>query len=69
MTIKHLDSYFQIALMRNWHASAGLARASVLSGDAANAREAYHEFFEVWRDSDADLPIFIEARSEHETLK
>ena len=69
MTIKHLDSYFQIALMRNWHTSAGLARAAVLSGDAANAREAYQEFFEVWKDADADIPIFIEARSDHETLK
>jgi len=39
MTIKHLDSYFQIALMRNWHTSAGLARPAALSGDAANARE------------------------------
>jgi serine/threonine protein kinase/tetratricopeptide (TPR) repeat protein len=46
----------------------GLARAAGLSGDAAKARQAYQEFFEVWKDADADIPILIEAKKEYETL-
>ena len=37
-------------------------------GDAAKARQAYQEFFEVWKDADADIPILIEAKKEYETL-
>ncbi|MEP6741153.1 MAG: hypothetical protein ABJB61_01540, partial [bacterium] len=47
----------------------GLARASALSGDAMKARKSYQDFFAMWKDADADLPILIEAKKEYEKLK
>ena len=47
----------------------GLARASALSGDASQARKAYQDFFAMWKDADADIPILIEAKKEYEKLK
>jgi eukaryotic-like serine/threonine-protein kinase len=47
----------------------GLARASALLGDTAKARRAYQDFFALWKDADADLPILIEAKKEYEKLK
>lgn len=47
----------------------GLARATALSGEAAEARKLYEEFFALWKDADSDLPIFIEARSEYGKTK
>ena len=40
----------------------GLARAAMLQGDTAKARKSYQDFFAIWKDADADLPILIEAR-------
>ncbi|MCA1603121.1 MAG: hypothetical protein LC776_16295 [Acidobacteria bacterium] len=47
----------------------GLARAAVLTGDTAKARKAYQDFFALWRDADADIPILPEARREYDKLK
>ena len=47
----------------------GLARAAVLTGDTAKARQAYQDFFALWKDADADLPVLIEAKKEYEKLK
>ncbi len=47
----------------------GLARAAALQGDAAKAQKAYEDFFTLWKDADADLPIMIEAKKEYEKLK
>jgi serine/threonine protein kinase/tetratricopeptide (TPR) repeat protein len=47
----------------------GLADAAVLQGDVAKARKAYEDFFTLWKDADADLPIMIEAKREYEKLK
>ena len=47
----------------------GLARAAVLQGDAAKARKAYQDFFVLWKEADADIPILIEAKKEYEKLK
>ena len=47
----------------------GLARAAVLQGDIAKARKAYHGFFALWKDADADIPILIEAKREYEKQK
>lgn len=47
----------------------GLARSAVLTGDTAQARKSYEEFFELWKDADADLPILIEARKEYSKIK
>jgi tetratricopeptide (TPR) repeat protein len=46
----------------------GLARAKVLMGDEAGARESYEGFLEMWSDADPDIPILIEAKAEYERL-
>ncbi|MFN7926682.1 MAG: hypothetical protein U0Y68_01860 [Blastocatellia bacterium] len=47
----------------------GLARAAMLQGDTAKARKSYQDFFTLWKDADADLPLLIEAKKEYEKLK
>jgi serine/threonine protein kinase/tetratricopeptide (TPR) repeat protein len=47
----------------------GLARAAALSNDAIAARKAYQDFFELWKNADANLQILTEARQEYEKLK
>ncbi len=47
----------------------GLARAAALQDDAPTARKSYEEFFELWKNADADLPVMIEAKREYEKLK
>jgi serine/threonine protein kinase/tetratricopeptide (TPR) repeat protein len=47
----------------------GLARAYTLSGDAANARTAYEDFFTLWKDADSDIPILIAAKAEYAKLR
>ncbi|HKP37545.1 MAG TPA: protein kinase [Pyrinomonadaceae bacterium] len=47
----------------------GLARAGTLAGDTARARQAYQDFFAVWRGADAEIPVLIEAKKEYEKLK
>jgi serine/threonine protein kinase/tetratricopeptide (TPR) repeat protein len=46
-----------------------LGRAYALSGDTAKARTSYQDFFALWKDADADLPILKQAKSEYEKLK
>jgi tetratricopeptide (TPR) repeat protein len=47
----------------------GLARAAALSGDTAKSRKEYQDFFALWKDADADLPILVQAKKEYEQLK
>jgi tetratricopeptide (TPR) repeat protein len=47
----------------------GLARAALLNGDTARARQAYQVFFGLWKDADPDVPVLQEARREYEKLK
>jgi len=47
----------------------GLARAAALTGDKGRARQAYQDFFVLWKDADPDVPILQEARQEYEKLK
>jgi serine/threonine protein kinase/Flp pilus assembly protein TadD len=47
----------------------GLARAAALTGDAAKSRQAYQDFFALWKEADADLPILVEAKKEYEKMK
>jgi serine/threonine protein kinase/Flp pilus assembly protein TadD len=47
----------------------GLARAAALTGDVAGSRKAYQDFFALWKDAEADLPILIEAKKEYADLK
>jgi tetratricopeptide (TPR) repeat protein len=46
-----------------------LGRAAMMQGDAAKARKSYQDFFALWKDADADLPILIEAKREYEKVK
>jgi tetratricopeptide (TPR) repeat protein/predicted Ser/Thr protein kinase len=41
-----------------------LARALVLSGDVAKAKRAYSDLLTLWKNADADIPVFNEARAE-----
>jgi len=47
----------------------GLARAYDLAGQKGKARAAYEEFFSSWRDADADIPVFLQAKAEYSRLK
>ncbi len=47
----------------------GQGRAAALAGDAPGARKAYQDFFALWKDADADLPVLQQARKEYEQLK
>jgi hypothetical protein len=47
----------------------GLARAAALAGDSAESRKAYQEFFALWKDADADIPILQEGKAEFAKLK
>ncbi|MFY9621220.1 MAG: protein kinase [Pyrinomonadaceae bacterium] len=46
----------------------GLARAAALQSDTAKARKAYQDFFALWKDADATLPILIAAKKEYDKL-
>ncbi len=50
-------------------AQLGLARAYALQGDKAKARKAYDDFFALWKDADADLPLLKEAKAEYAKLQ
>ena len=50
-------------------AQLGLARAAVLTGDSEKARKTYQDFFALWKDADADLPILITAKKEYEKMQ
>jgi eukaryotic-like serine/threonine-protein kinase len=46
-----------------------LGRAYALQGDKDKARTAYQDFFAVWKEADADVPVLIEAKAEYAKLK
>jgi tetratricopeptide (TPR) repeat protein len=56
------SSFFPLARL-------GLARAAALAGDTRKSRLAYQDFFALWKDADADIPILLEARREYEGLR
>ena len=47
----------------------GQGRAYVLSGDGNKARAAYQDFFTLWKDSDSDVPVLKQARTEYSRLQ
>ena len=47
----------------------GMARGSALAGDAAKAKKAYQDFFELWKDADSDIPILQQAKAEYAELR
>jgi eukaryotic-like serine/threonine-protein kinase len=46
----------------------GMARCSALAGDTANARKAFKDFFELWKDAEADIPVLKQAKTEYAKL-
>jgi len=47
----------------------GLGRAYAIAGDTAKARGAYQDFFTIWKDADAGIPVLEQAQSELKELK
>jgi eukaryotic-like serine/threonine-protein kinase len=50
-------------------AHAGLARANAMQGDTANAKAAYRDFLNLWKDADPDIPILKAAKAEYAKLQ
>jgi hypothetical protein len=46
-----------------------LARAYALSGNPVKAKATYEDFFALWKDADADVPILKEAKAEYAKLQ
>ena len=42
-----------------------IGRAMAMSGDLSGAKNAYRDFFALWKDADADIPIFQRAKAEY----
>jgi hypothetical protein len=40
-----------------------------LSGDSAKAKTGYQDFFALWKNADADVPILKDATAEYAKLK
>ena len=47
----------------------GLARAYAAQSDASDARTAYQDFFALWKNADADIPLLIAAKAEYAKIK
>jgi serine/threonine protein kinase/tetratricopeptide (TPR) repeat protein len=52
-----------------WLSQLYLARAYAMQGDTAKARATYQDFFVMWKDADADLPLLTAAKSEYAKLQ
>jgi serine/threonine protein kinase/Tfp pilus assembly protein PilF len=50
-------------------AQLGIARVSVIEGDTEKARKTYQDFFTLWKEADASIPILSAARQEYQKLK
>jgi tetratricopeptide (TPR) repeat protein len=46
-----------------------LGRAYALSGESAKAKAAYQDFFALWKDADADIPILQQAKADYAKLQ
>jgi hypothetical protein len=38
-------------------------------GETAAAIGSYQAFLDLWRDADADIPLYVAAKAEHEKLR
>jgi tetratricopeptide (TPR) repeat protein len=47
----------------------GLARAFVLQGDTAKAKQAYQDFLTIWKDADSDIPVLKGAKAQYASLQ
>ena len=46
-----------------------LGRAYQMAGDTAKAKSAYQDFLTLWKDADADIPIYKQAKAEYAKLQ
>ena len=46
-----------------------LGRAYRLSGDSVKAKAAYEDFFTLWKDADASVPVLTQARNEYTAIR
>jgi hypothetical protein len=46
----------------------GLARATALAGNSVASRKAYDDFFTLWKDADARLPLVLDAKKEYKKI-
>jgi serine/threonine protein kinase/tetratricopeptide (TPR) repeat protein len=46
-----------------------IGRAYAMQGDTAKAKVAYQDFLTLWKDADADIPVFVAAKSEFAKLQ
>jgi ATP/maltotriose-dependent transcriptional regulator MalT len=60
-----VESFSAMHVLAHLH----LARTAVVAGDTAKARKSYQDFFALWKDADADLPVLVQAKKEYEQLK
>ena len=44
-------------------------RAYVVSDDVAKAKSTYQDFFTLWKDADADIPVLKQAKAEYAKLR
>ena len=49
-------------------ARVAIARAYAVQGDTTAAKDAYQDFFTLWKDADPDIPVLIAAKSEYASL-
>jgi ATP/maltotriose-dependent transcriptional regulator MalT len=47
----------------------GLARAYLFSGDTAQAKNSYQDFFALWKNADSDIPVLMQAKAEFAKLQ
>ena len=45
-----------------------IGRAYAMAGDHEKAKAAYQDFFQLWKDADADVPVLKQARAEFAKL-
>jgi eukaryotic-like serine/threonine-protein kinase len=46
-----------------------VGRAFAMQGETAKARAAYQDFFNLWKDTDQDIPILKVAKAEYAKLQ
>ena len=54
--------YFSLSLL-------GMARGFAMAADTVMAKKAFQEFFELWQNADADVPILQQAKAEYAKLQ
>jgi hypothetical protein len=46
-----------------------MAGGFTLAGENAKAKEAFEEFFALWKDADRDSPVLVQAKADYAKLR